>query len=112
MPLATSRPSEVRFAAEASPGFGGEQGCRWGGEHPLLQGLPLRFPLDGLPGIFPTVLGIHPCQIPGTREEIGLRAVGSVVGCRERRVMLRGSVGSWLGMGGKCVASPRSNSPK
>lgn len=46
--------------------------------------------LDGLPGVFTAVLGIHPGQVPGSREEICLGAVGSVVGCRERAVMLSG----------------------
>lgn len=53
--------------------------------------------LDGLPGIFTAVLGIHPGQVPGSGEQIRLGAVGSVVGCRERAVMLRGAVGSQQG---------------
>lgn len=64
--------------------------------------------LDGLPGIFAAVLGIHPCQVPGSREEIRLGAVGSVVGCRERPVMLRDVVGSQQGR----ITSPQPHSPK
>lgn len=53
--------------------------------------------LDGLPGVFTAVLGIHPCQVPGSREEICLGAMGSVVSCRERAVMLSDVVRSQQG---------------
>lgn len=71
-------------------------------------GSPLQSPLDGLPGVFPAVLGIHPGQVPGAREEICLGPLGSVVGCGERAVMFSGAVGcQWGG-----VASPWPYSPK
>lgn len=64
--------------------------------------------LDGFPGVLAAVLGIHPCQVPRSGEQIRLGAVGSVVGCRDRAVMLRAVVGCRQGR----VTSPQPHSPK
>lgn len=96
--LAASPPCKAQGPAEASPGAGDRQG----GQRPPSP----RRALEGLPGVLPPVLVVHPLQVPGAGEEVRVGAVGSVVGCGDRA---RGSAGP---QDPKGYVPPRPRSPR